>query len=422
MQKLVNLDAERRVLGCLIFGIEPEQQALILSMLEPCDFGDPGCRLVREAIERLIERGAPIDELTVSSEAGSDAISATTLCQWSDVPTTANVEAWAAAVKQFAVARNLVDSMTKQIAAIVKSPGSEEVTLGAVRAISELPAASTTDLPPWSEVVDQTIAEWKAKRDGKMPSVSTGVGDIDRALNGGLRPGQLAIVAGRPGTGKSALVAQTAWRLVKCRKSVWLASGEMMASEIIERIAASETRINSSKVHQPHRAIKADSRDNDEVIETMQRVKSFPQLYICGYGKMTVDVIKAHAMRHRSVHGLDLVIVDYLQLAKGKGGSRYEEITGISRGLKNLAMELRVPVIALSQMKRAKDGANPKPHMAELRDSGQIEADADVIMLLWDEDQGDGMIECSIPKQRGGMPGITLNLGYNPSIYEFTDA
>jgi replicative DNA helicase len=243
-------------------------------------------------------------------------------------------------------------------------------------------------------------AEAAFKRDGKTAGVSSGFTDLDKLL-GGLHPSDLVILAGRPSMGKTALATNVAFNAAKLYRPKQTADGrvvaedgavvgffslEMSAEQLAARVLAEESGVSGDRIRRGD----VSHDDFDKFVQASQRLASVP-LYIDDTPALSIAALRTRARRLKRQHGLDLVIVDYLQLLQGTGGrsaeNRVQEISEITRGLKALAKELDVPVIALSQLSRAVEQREDKrPQLADLRESGSIEQDADVVMFVFREE------------------------------------
>lgn len=235
------------------------------------------------------------------------------------------------------------------------------------------------------EALDKALkdAEEAFKSGTGLRGLSTGLIDLD-AILGGLAPGGLYILAGRPSMGKTALATNIAWSVAKSGKRVDFFSMEMGADEIALRIAASETRASSSSI----RLGLNDGKDLVSANREKQRIGGFP-LGVDASGGSTVAQIASSARRYKRLHGTQLIVIDYLQLMVGgsRHQNRVQELTEITVGLKALAKELNVPIIALSQLSRGVESREDKrPMLSDLRESGSIEQDADVVMFVFREE------------------------------------
>ena len=323
------------------------------------------------------------------------------------VPTSHHVEHYARIVERCAVQRKGILAAGK-IAQIMYEASDIEQAIA--QAQTELTTATMRGsaaggLEPIGTVLSR---RFDAITGGRVPGLATGLADYDR-ITGGLMPGRLIILAGRPGQGKTALATQAAVYAAEQGKTVAFFSLEMPREEVADRIAAARGEINTQALTQ-HRL-------NDDQTGSLVDVCGWAQalpLYIDDTPGVTVDFIRAIAMRLRLERdALDLVIVDYLQLmsAPRRDGNRVQEVSEISRGLKALAKELRCPVVALAQLSRAVDArSDPTPVLSDLRESGQIEADADQVVFivrpeLYGKTERRGMADLTIAKHRGGALG-----------------
>jgi replicative DNA helicase len=246
-----------------------------------------------------------------------------------------------------------------------------------------------------------TMAQAAFKRDGKTVGVATGFADLDKKL-GGLHPSDLVILAGRPSMGKSALATNIAFNAAKAYRTARAADGrivsedggisaffslEMSSEQLATRILAEESGVSSDRI----RRGEVKREDFDKFVAASQRLQTVP-LYIDDTPALTIGALRTRARRMKRQQGLDLIVIDYLQLmrpsAQGRGSeNRVQEISEITRGLKAIAKELDVPVLALSQLSRAVEQREDKrPMLADLRESGSIEQDADVVMFIFREE------------------------------------
>jgi replicative DNA helicase len=265
------------------------------------------------------------------------------------------------------------------------------------------------------------MAAQARREQGEIEGLTTGLWTLDDALCG-MRPGQLIILAARPGQGKTSLAMNVAQHVTLTRRErVLFVSLEMTREEITERWIASAASVDSKRVKNP-RCLEIDERIAiSNAVDAMTRCP----ILIDDTPGQTLSRIASNARRHKSRGGLSLLIVDYLGYVNGegeRGESNYQVVSRVSKGLKALAKELRLPLLVLHQLNRkSEDRADQRPRMADLRDSGQIEADADVVMLLHAlavEGQPTGAVECIIPKNRNGPPGV-VNLSFHGPCTRF---
>lgn len=255
-------------------------------------------------------------------------------------------------------------------------------------------------------------------RGGGLAGLSTGFGQIDQ-ITGGLEPGQLVILAARPSAGKTALALNIADHVAAAGTPVLFFTLEMSVQELGMRLLSSRTGVPMADM----RGGSVSPEDWRRLADADRDTAGIP-LFIDDRPGITVAYARAKARKIRRQHGLGLIVVDYLQLMKGPGENRTQEVGGISRGLKALAKELRVPLIALAQINRAVESRTDKrPLMSDLRESGDIEADADVIAMLHRE-EGPGMqdlIALAVRKNRNGPLG-DVTLAYDAPRLRFSDA
>jgi replicative DNA helicase len=250
-----------------------------------------------------------------------------------------------------------------------------------------------------------------ANRKTLVTGVETGFADLDR-LTAGLHPSDLTIVAARPGLGKTSLCLNIAQHVaLKKRQTVGIFSLEMSKEQLVKRLLCGEAEVDSHRVNTGHL-----NREDWGKLGRAAGALSQAKMFIDDTGAMTIAEMRSKARRLSLEHGLDLLIVDYLQLMSGSNSrfeNRTQEISQISRGLKALAKELNVPVLAISQLNRAIEArrGERRPQLSDLRESGSIEQDADVVLFIYREDPGDEMAdsgnvaEIIIEKQRNGPTG-----------------
>ena len=420
-----SVEAEQAVLGGLL--IDPSAWDNVADAVRQEDVYRPDHQLIFEAIGALAGNGKPCDVVTVSEqlERSGKLESAGGLAYLSsvarDTPTAANVRAYADIVRERSLFRQLIQAGTEIASAVFNNDGqtARELVDRAEQRVFEIAEGSfrgrqgavavRTLLP---QVIDQ-IDEWHANPD-KLRGLPTGFTDFDK-LTGGLRPGDLVIVAGRPSMGKTTLavnMAEYAAVHQGTRASVAIFSMEMPSEQVITRMLASVggvplTNLRSGRIS-----------DDDWVrITSATSQLSEAKIFIDETPALTPTELRARARRLKREHGLDLIVVDYLQLMQvpGTKENRATEIAEISRGLKVLAKELAVPVIALSQLNRSvEQREHKKPVMSDLRESGAIEQDSDMILLIYREEVYDknttkkGIAEIDLAKHRNGEIGTFL--------------
>ena len=418
-----SLDAERAVLG----GILLENGALntVLQMLSADDFYSRGNSLVFDAMAELFRRGQPVDTITLRSwlvdrgnfhKAGGDEH---LLSLTNTIPTVANIEQHAAIVREKANVRRLISACHEIAASGYGDYGEpEEFFDTAEKRVFEI--GKQRGAAPYEhvkEIVLRTIQQVQdaAGRGERIIGLPTGLDKLDE-MTAGLKGSELLIIAGRPGMGKTAFALNVAIAAAAGRNvGVAVFSLEMRKEELVRRLLCSEARVDGGRM----RNGLLSTQDWQKLMGAAGPITDLP-LYIDDTAALTVTALRGKARRIQSEHGLGLVVVDYLQLMRSgsKNDSREQEISEISRSLKALAKELDIPVIALSQLNRGvetRPGKDKRPQLADLRESGAIEQDADVIMFVYrpevyakDEERQQlrGLAEIIVGKQRSGPTGI----------------
>jgi len=419
-----SLEAEESVLGGVLLDNTAIDRAL--ESVSPDDFYRESHRKIMNAMIELNQRGEPVDLVTLAEMLKSrgelpDIGGAVYLAELAEkVPTAANVAYYARIVREKAILRSLIQTAT-EIATSGYEPTAQidqflDEAEHKIFAISERKAK-----PTFFRIRDIMVDSLKAieqmyERRELVTGVPTGFIDLDR-MTAGLQPSDLIIVAGRPSMGKTAFALNIAqYAAVSARMGVAIFSLEMSKEQLVLRLLCSEARVDQSKVRTGHAA----ERDFPKIAMAASRLSDAP-IYIDDTAGMSVLELRAKARRLKRERDskLGLIIIDYLQLMQshGKTDSREQEISTISRSLKALAKELSVPVIALSQLNRQVETRGDKrPVMADLRESGAIEQDADVIAFLYrpvvyDKTAEERAAEVIIAKQRNGPVG-TVNLTF----------
>jgi replicative DNA helicase len=415
-----HIEAEQCVLGAILL----ENDALLkaLEILKPQNFYRDAHRKIFDAILALFERSEPIDLLTVSEmlrrrnqleDIGGATYLATLL---EAVPTAANIRYHARMVRETAILRSLINVATEVIAECYEHTDDvEELLDRAERMIFEISEqrvnaafANLKDLLKDSIRYTEQLYE----RHELITGLPTGFRDFDQ-LTAGLQPSDLIILAARPGMGKTAFALNIArnvgMRVREAREAVAVFSLEMSKEQLAMRMLCAEARIDSSRLRRGY----LDKSEWGRLVNAANDLSEMP-VFIDDSPNLTVLDLRAKSRRLQAEHGLGLVIIDYLQLLRGRGRveSRQQEISEISRSLKALAKELRVPVIALSQLSRAVEQRGDRiPQLADLRESGAIEQDADLIVFIYREEiynkdtKDKGIAKLIVGKQRNGPTG-----------------
>jgi replicative DNA helicase len=425
-----NLEAESSVLGGIL--LENDAVNLVLEMLRPEDFYRESHRKIFRAMVELSDRSEPVDLITLSEflkgRGELDAAGGTAyLASLADfVPTAANISYYARIVREKSILRSLIHTATEIATQGYEQQGDVEGFLDtAEKVIFDISERKIkASFVAVGDMIKDTLktVEKLYERKEMVTGVPTGYEDLDR-LTAGLQPADLVIVAGRPSMGKTALSLNIATNAAFAGIGAAIFSLEMAKEQLVLRMLCSEAKVNNAKVRSGYLA----ERDFPKLANAAGRLHDAP-IYIDDTPAISVLELRAKArrlVRDRSKN-VGLIVIDYLQLMRGMGNApnREQEISEISRSLKALAKELNLPVIAISQLnRRVEDRGDRRPMMSDLRESGAIEQDADVIMFIYrDEvynksDEGvKGVAEVIVAKQRNG-PTDTVKLTF---LNEFT--
>jgi replicative DNA helicase len=426
------VEAERAVLGAMMLGEEAIAKAVEL-LDENCFYRDAH-RRIYEAVITLFDRSEPADLVTVREalkvagylEAAGGEIYLAELLD--EVATTANVEYYARIVLESAIKRRLIGALTGVISEAYEAGGEAVELLD--RAEQEIFRLSERRLRrgarPLEEILHRTfeLIDQAHARKGGLSGVATGFKLLDEKL-AGLQPSDLIILAGRPSMGKTAFALNVARNVgVDAGVSVAFFSLEMSAHQLAQRMLCSEARLDFHAV----RTGRLPKTDYQKLSMCVGRLAEAPIL-IDDSPSLSVLEFRAKARRLKSEHGIGLIMVDYIQLMSGPRAaeSRQIEITMISRALKALAKELDIPVLALSQLSRAVEtrGGDRRPQLSDLRESGALEQDADVVLFMYREEyyskekpEAQGRAEVIIGKQRNGPVG-TIPLAFHTEYARF---
>jgi replicative DNA helicase len=430
-----NHEAEQSVLGAVLLSDTALPALIIDERLQPEDFYREAHRIVYAAMLDLHTRGEPVDSLTlvehlkqggtlerVGGRAAVDLLA-------SSVPAVGHVRHYARIVRENAMLRRLLGASYEIQGRVLshEAPPRELVDL-AERAILEVAHDDRRkDFRPIDDLLDAELTKLhELSREGKaITGTPSGFEDLDR-ITGGFQPGNLIILAARPSMGKSALMANFAENAaLQDGRAVALFSLEMSESELAQRFIASQASIRGDDLRKGH----VPETRWPKILAASNRLAAAP-LFIDDSSDLSVLDVRAKARRlaQQSADGLGLILIDYLQLMRASGGdstNRVEQIGQISRGLKTLARELDVPVVALSQLNRGVEQRTDKrPVLSDLRESGSIEQDADLVMFVYrdeyyDKDSEDeGIAELIISKHRNGGLG-TVELTFQKEYPRF---
>jgi replicative DNA helicase len=431
-----NLEAEESVLGSMMLSGEAIAQVIVA--LKVGDFYRPAHQRIFEAILAVYARGEPVDAITAVEELKRrqvlDAVGGPLYVYnlVESVSTPASAAYWAKIVADHALLRRLIDAASQIMARAYAIP--EDPRKAADEAEGLMYAVSREDekeeVVPVRTLVDESMLQLEQihQRESAFAGVPTGFVDLDQLLSG-LQPGNLIVIAARPGVGKSSLVTNLARNVAVGEGThdgagapVMMFSLEMSRWEIGMRLLCGEARVPWDKV----RSGRVATEEWTRIVEAAENLHEAP-LFIVDSGNVTIVDIRAKARRMKSSrHGLGLLIVDYLQLMSGHGryDNRQQEVAEISRSLKLLAKELEVPVIAVSQLNRNPESRGDKrPQLSDLRESGAIEQDSDIVMFIHRDDTDTdpstkGKADIIVAKHRNG-PTDTIQLTFLPHLTLF---
>ena len=432
-------EAERAVLGGLM--LETHRFDTVIQVIKENDFDGRDHQIIFQSMSELIEENKPLDPLTVSEKldnknslnkvGGKDYL----IELATSTPSAANLEAYAGMIRQKSISRRLMKINSEISELIINPQGKDAAELldeaeTKIFSLNDEASRTSTNIQKLDELIPQSIERMNeiAKNGSSLLGASTGYKDLDSKLQG-LQKGDLIIVAARPSMGKTALSMNIVENFVLNKEisgGVLVFSLEMPAESLTTRLLASNAKIDQQKV----RSASMNQADLKKFMESSSKLKDLP-LYIDDSSMLSPMELRARARRiaRQEPNGLSLIVVDYLQLMQlpTSQENRVNQISEISRSLKMLAKELNVPVIALSQLNRAvEQRPNKRPIMADLRDSGAIEQDADVILFIYrdevyNEDSEEGnKAEIIIGKQRNGPIG-KVNLTFLKEFTRFED-
>lgn len=413
-------EAERTVLGALL--LDPEAIVKVSDFLKAEDFYDPTHKQIFGAIYALYANHEPIDFITVSSkladnknvqDIGGSAFLADLA---SSVPTSSHIYQYGQIVKSKAVHRNIIEAGRKITGLGYETERPIPELLDEVeKTVFQITNTFLKEkFVHVREVLDERyekFAELHASGEDTTKGVPTGFSALDMKLSG-LQPSDLIILAARPSMGKTSLAMNIAVNAaVKARKTVGIFSLEMSKEQLVDRLFASMLGVDSWKL-QKGKLDDSDFQNMGPIMDEMSKAN----LFIDDTSASSMPEFRTKARRLQMEHGLDLLIIDYLQLMStgnsSYAGNRVQEISEISRTIKQVARELRVPIIALSQLSRAVESRPDKqPQLSDLRESGSIEQDADVVLMIYRDDYYNedsdrkGITDIFIRKHRNGPVG-----------------
>ena len=428
-----DLDAERAVLGTVL--LDNVALSAVEALLAPSDFYHPAHGVLFESMQALNTRREPVDVVTLAAELRArerlnTVGGAQYLGELTDaLATTAHVESHARIVADLAGVRRMIEVAHEIVARGYGERGDAEQFLdfAAAKVFEVAQKRSKTTLVELEKAILDAFARIEAtnQRGAAISGLTSGFRDLDK-LTAGRHPGQLIIIAARPAMGKTSLALTLTGNSAKAAGApVLFFSLEMPRVELANRLMCAEGRVDQSK-------LRTNLLSQDDMSALTRAANSLYKLpiYIDDSGDLTLVDLRAKARKMKAERGLALIVIDYLQLMKAsreRMESREREISEISRGLKGLAKELEIPIIALSQLNRAvetRPGKDKRPMLADLRESGAIEQDADVVMFIYRDEvynrdsEERGVAELIIAKQRNG-PTDTVKLRFVRELTRF---
>lgn len=427
-----NKEAEIGVIGCVL--VNGNSVAASAEIIKPDDFYFGANREIYSVVMSLFNENIPIDIVTVSDRLAQadklDAVGGITYltAAVTSVATTENVVYHCKIIKEKSVLRRLIKSAGAISELAYDGEGElERILERSEQLIFDVSATrEQSDIVPVSEVLMQTYQHMveNSQREGNLTGEATGFDYLDKAM-GGLHGGELILIAARPAMGKSSLAVNIAENIaIRNGKTVAIFNLEMPKEQLVRRILCSQAMVDSKKM------LTGDFTGDDwqRICRVLDKVDASP-LYIDDSATVTVSEIRAKCRRLKQTKGLSLIVIDYLQLMQSgsRSESRQQEVAEISRSLKILAKELDVPVIALSQLSRAVETRKDRrPMLSDIRESGSIEQDCDIVMFLYRDEyynpdtEDKNMAECIIAKHRNGKPD-TIKLGWQGQYTKFVN-
>lgn len=413
-----DLEAEKSILGGVL--IDTSAMSLVAETLRPPHFYSSEHKTIFEAMMSMFEKQDPIDVITLSShlkkagklsQAGGKGYLSDLI---NSVPTSANIEQYASIVRANYTKRKLIEIGSRSVEKAFKQEGDVQELIDTIESsiFAVAQEHQHRDFIPLKEILGESFERLEefVKSGRETRGIATGFPALDTKLSG-MQNSNLIILAARPGVGKTTLglnISQHA--AMKLKKNIGFFSLEMSKEELVDRLLVGQADIDGWRL----KTGRLSDEDTKRVVHAMGELTE-AEIYIDDTPGNSILEIRTKARKLKAEHGLDLIIVDYLQLVSGgrRFESRVQEVSYISQNLKNLARELGVPVLALSQLSRAVEQRGvKKPQLADLRESGAIEQDADVVMFIYSEEESEDLLDASkrivklnIAKHRNGPTG-----------------
>lgn len=406
--ELFSIQAEQAVIGGLLID---EKAIDRIGHLEPWHFVTHENREIFSCMRGMALANKPIDVVTVTEALGNNAAHVGGIMYLGQLaqntPGSANIKHYADMILEKARLRELMEA-SQNIAAIVDSQGdvADKINRAQAEVMKLSESVSKRDPLHVRDVLRFAVESIDRRAMHEIDGMLTGLRDLDGKLSG-LKNGDLVIIAARPAMGKSTLAVQIAYNIAEHGLPALILSQEMSYQQLADRLIASAGRVSMTAITTG----KIEQDEWDKIAVGISKLHEIP-LYLDDQGSMTIADVCSKARMLKRKHGLSLLVVDYLQLMSGNSDNRNTAIEEISRGLKSLAKELHIPVIALSQLSReCEKRQNKRPMLSDLRDSGAIEQDADVVMFIYRDEEYNpqtnepGIAEILIRKNRQGKTG-----------------
>jgi len=419
-------EAEASLLGSILLD-GSLYGSLVDGRLAPADLSREAHRIVVGAMARLAGRGEAVGlpsvqaELEAASELASVGGAQFLVGLMQQVPSVTHAETYARIVERTAVLRRLIGA-ANEIAhlALTRDDAESAVHDAQARLFAVSESMLHREIVPLGQALRMYAETIASRAEGQRIGTPTGLGTLDEKT-GGLQNSDLILLAGRPGLGKSSLALNfVEHAAVRLGKVCAVFSMEMSEMQIVQRLISMTAEIDGNRMRRGRLSMP----ELQAVSQASGALQQAP-IYIEESSRLTVNDILAKSRRLQSEHGLDLIVIDYLQLIEGAedAENRVREVAQISNSLKVVARELQVPVVALSQLSRQIETRGTEPMLSDLRDSGSLEADADLVMFLWQKDQNDRrdrIVRLKLAKHRNG-PTAEIDLHFDPEITRFRD-
>lgn len=428
-----NDEAEKCILGCML--MSNDSISIVKEILHEEDFYSQQNKLVFKAILDLSDRSISVDALTLSNQLKEDKVFdkiggyGFLTAVGDSVISTTHINDYCKIVKEKSIRRSLIAGLGQVVdMAYADNEDTTNLLELAQKNVYDISMGySSKDFISLSDAINEAVKDLNRiqQLDEKIIGVPCGFRAIDD-ITAGFQRGDFILIAGRPSMGKTALAVNMAQNAaIRHNKSVAIFSLEMPERQLANRIMAGEAEINSSRL----RIADIYPSDWSRLYDTVSKIReNKPKLFVNDTSGLSIGELRRKARKLKASEGLDLIVIDYLQLltVAGRSESRQQEISSISRALKGIAKELDCPVVALSQLSRAVESRpNKRPMISDLRESGAIEQDADVVMLLYrdayyNKESEDDSTEVNIAKHRNGRT-TTVKLKFHGEYTKFID-